>query len=155
MTPSTEKSSIPFVRIFVALVLVTIAGGAFWYLEKYAGGPAQEPVLTPEAKAYTRNLKLSDVEMKATENALRQMLVEIEGKITNAGDRPVLRAELRCVFYDPYGQVLLRQRVPIVQSRHGVLNPGETRKFRLPFDNIPDGWNQTLPQLEIAQVVFG
>lgn len=155
MTPSTEKSSIPFVRIFVALVLVTIAGGAFWYLEKTSGGPAQEPVLTPEATAYAGKLKLDDVEMKAAENALRQMLVEIEGSITNTGDRPVLHVELACVFQDPYGQVLLRQRVPIVQSRHGVLNPGETRKFRLPFDNIPDGWNQTLPQLEIAQVVFG
>ena len=155
MTSSTEKSSIPVVPIIIAAVLVTVAAGAFWYLEKYAGGPAPEPVLTPEATAYVSNLKLSDVEMKATENALRQMLVEIEGKITNAGDRPVLHAELECVFHDPYGQVLLRQRVPIVRSRHGVLNPGETRKFRLPFDNIPDGWNQTMPHLVIAQIVFG
>jgi hypothetical protein len=139
----------------ILAVVVAVGGGAFWSLEKHAGETAPEPVLTPEAKAYTRNLKLSDVEMKATENALRQMLVEIEGSITNAGDRPVRRVELTCVFYDPYGEVILRERVPIVRGRDGVLGPGETRQFRLPFDAIPDDWNQTMPQLVIAQVIFG
>lgn len=157
MIPSTEKSSrsVRAAPIAILAVVVAVGGGAFWYLEKHAGETAPEPVLTPEAKAYTRNLKLSDVEMKATENALRQMLVEIEGSVTNAGDRPVRHVELTCVFYDPYGQVILRERVPIVRGRDGVLGPGETRQFRLPFDAIPDDWNQTMPQLVIAQVIFG
>jgi hypothetical protein len=66
----------------------------------------------------------------------------------------LVSVELNCVFYDPYGQVVLRERVPIVRSRQGGLNPGETREFRLAFDTIPESWNQMLPQLVIAQITF-
>jgi hypothetical protein len=59
------------------------------------------------------------------------------------------------VFYDAYGQVVLRERVAIVRSRTGGLQPGETKSFRLPFDSIPESWNQAMPQLVIAQVLFG
>ena len=141
--------------VIIVLVLVALAAGAVWWLEQGdPSGPA-EAVLTPEAKAYTRNLQLADVEMKATENALGQTLIEIEGRITNAGDRPVQNVELTCLFYDPYGVETWRERVAIVRARDGLLNPGETRKFRLPFDTIPDGWNQVMPRLIIAQIIFG
>lgn len=155
MTPVEKRRSSPVQRLFPILLILVVGGAGFWFLEKSSKQSAQEPVLTPEAKQYTRNLKLSEVDMKATDNALGQTLVEIVGKITNAGDRPVRLVELNCVFADPYGQVVLRERVPIVKSKDGDLNPGESRRFRLPFDTIPTNWNQTLPQLVIAQVVFG
>jgi len=62
--------------------------------------------------------------------------------------------ELYCVFQDYRGQVNLRQRVAIVSPQMGGLKPGETKSFRLPFDNLPDSWNQTMPQLVIASVKF-
>jgi hypothetical protein len=37
----------------------------------------------------------------------------------------------------------------------GPLAPGGKKNFRLAFDNIPESWNQALPQLVIAQTVFG
>ena len=154
MTPTVKKRSRrPLGRIAFLLVLAAAAAGIIWYLEKSPEPPA-EPVLTAEAKAYTRNLQLSGVEMKATDNVLGQTLVEVVGEITNNGDRPVELVELNCVFYDPYGQVIHRERVAIVRGRDGVMTPGETRRFRLPFDAIPDGWNQVMPQLVIAQIVF-
>ena len=149
-----RKRKIPRVA-FIVLGLTLAVGGGFWYLDRQARNiqPTQL-VLTPEAKAYVRNLKLSGVEMKATEAYMKQMLVEIVGKITNAGDRRLKSVDLNCVFYDPYGQVVLRERVPIVRERAGGLNPGETKDFRLPFDSIPESWNQSMPQMVIAQVVF-
>ena len=30
----------------------------------------------------------------------------------------------------------------------------ETKPFRLPFDNIPESWNQTMPQLVMARIEF-
>jgi hypothetical protein len=45
--------------------------------------------------------------------------------------------------------------VAIVRHRDGAgMRPGEQRNFRLPFDNIPAGWNQALPQLVIAAIEF-
>jgi len=62
--------------------------------------------------------------------------------------------EINCVFYDAYGQVVLRERVAVVGRRTGSLAPGGMKSFRLAFDNIPESWNQALPQLVIAQIVF-
>ena len=79
-------------------------------------------------KQYVRNLKLSDVEIKANESYLKQMVVAIEGKIGNTGDRPLKVVEIICVFYDAYNQVVLRQRVPIVSARMVIAEPaGWTR----------------------------
>jgi hypothetical protein len=89
--------------------------------------------------------------MKATANYAGATVVEIVGKITNAGDRTLDRVELNCVFYDTVGLVVLRERVPIVRS---TIRPGETRTFRLPFEGIPQSWNQSLPQLVIAHIAF-
>ncbi len=136
------------------LVLVLGLAG-FWYLDHSSKQPpAAPPPLTTEARTYVHNLKLSDVEIKAHESYLKQSVVEIVGNIGNAGDRTLKSVELNCVFYDAYGQVVLRERVPIVSPKIGSLAPAETKPFRLPFDNIPESWNQAMPQLVIAGITF-
>lgn len=140
--------------LYVSAAIVILAAGVYAYLRYLDSHPPQELGLTPEAKAYVRNLKLSDVEMKATENYMMQRVVEIEGKIGNAGDRAIEMIEIFCIFRDPYGQLVLRKRVPIVSSRMGGLKIGETKTFRLPFDEIPDSWNNAMPSLVIAAVKF-
>lgn len=102
-----------------------------------------------EAKAYVRNLQLSDVSMKATESYAKQVITEIEGKVTNAGSRTVDFAEVACVFYDSIGQMVRREKATIVRR---ALRPGETQAFRLPFDDIPASWNNQMPQLVIVQI---
>ena len=160
--PSVSGAGRPGPRRFpVALVavLVIVAAGFLvaWFLLR--GGPRQAapPVLSDEARVYIRSgsLKLSDVSMGARDNFARQTLVEITGKITNDGSRPLRLVEITCVFHDPSGRVVLRERVPIVSERMKGLMPGETKTFRLPFDTIPASWNQDLPDLVIAQIVFG
>ena len=90
--------------------------------------------------------------MKATESYVKQMVTEIEGKITNGGARVVKQVDVYCIFYNVYGEVVLRKRVPIVKS---LVKPGESRSFRLPFDEIPESWNNQMPQLVIAGIEFG
>ena len=85
---------------------------------------------------------------------IRQAVTEITGKVGNEGNRVLKLVEINCVFSDAYGQVVLRERVPIVSQKNGGLAPGEVKTFRLAFDNIPESWNQALPQLVIAQIVF-
>ena len=138
------------VPLAIALALIPIAGGVWWWLEREPE-PVQAPSLTSEAKSYVKNLKLAGVNMQAKTNFTGAPLVEITGNITNAGDRVRTRVELNCVFYDPYTQVVLRERVPIVRS---TLKPGETREFRLPFEGIPESWNRAMPQLVIASINF-
>ena len=139
----------------IVLIALGLAGaGVVSYLELAPHKPAADAPLTPEARAYVGNLKLADVSMKGSKNYFSQMVVEISGSITNAGDRVLDTVEINCVFQDYYDQVTLRQRVPIVSPKMGSLRPGETKSFRLPFDNLPESWNQKMPQLVIAGVKF-
>lgn len=140
--------------LIIGVVLVAGAGG-FLYLDRASKQPLPPPPpLTGDAKIYVRNLKLSGVEMSAHEDYFKQKVVEITGMIQNAGDRVLQIVEINCVFYDPYGQVVLRQRVPIVSKKAGGLAPGDTKPFRLPFDNLPESWNNTMPQMVIARIDF-
>lgn len=133
----------------VAVVLL-LGGVLLWYVSRPHSSNSLPP-MKPEDKAYVHSLELSDVTMKATESYVKQTITEIEGKIANKGNRTVKEAELYCVFYNVYGEVVIRERVAIVK---GVLKPGESRPFRLPFDDIPAGWNNQMPQLVIAHIEF-
>lgn len=149
-----EQKSIP-VAVLVGVVVVILGAGFFLYLDRASRQPPPPPgPLTGEAKAYVRNLQLADVDMQKHESYMKQAVVEITGKIGNKGSRALNNVEINCVFYDPYGQVVLRERVPIVSQKIGGLAPGEIKNFRLAFDNIPDSWNQAMPQLVIAQIIF-
>jgi hypothetical protein len=140
--------------VFTITALVIIGLGVYLYLRWADTHKPGTLALSPEAKTYVRSLKLGGVEMKAHESYLKQMVVEIDGNIGNEGDRLLETVELNCVFYDSYGQLVLRERVPIVSAKMGGLKPGETKRFRLPFDSIPESWNRQMPQLVIAGIRF-
>jgi hypothetical protein len=156
MSPKTEASTFsiptPLVVGGIIVVLGLSAWGGYDYWQRKH--PPAAPVLTAEAKQYVHNLQLSGVEMKATESYMKQRVVEITGNIANNGPRAVKVVEINCVFYDPYGQLVLRERVTVVGRRTGLLATGNAKGFRLAFDNIPESWNQQLPALVIAQIVF-
>lgn len=145
-----SRSRLP---LFIAGAVVLLGAAGVWYLERSKPAPPDLP-LTPEAKAYVRNLQLSDVTMKGSQSYFNQVVVEIDGKIGNTGDRNLAVVEIYCVFYDNYGQLVLRKRLPIVSERMGGLKPGETKSFRLPFDELPESWNHAMPQLVIAGIKF-
>lgn len=139
------------VAIYVLAAVLVVGGALTWFVSRPRPDVTAAP-LTADAKTYVRNLQLADVSMKATESYVGQTVTEIEGKITNGGQRSVSQVDVNCVFYNVYGEVILRERVAIVK---GSLKPGETKNFRLPFDDIPGSWNNQMPQLVIARIEFG
>lgn len=160
MVPSSgrlKESNRPrFLILLAACVAILGAGAAAWFfLLRGPVRPVEPPSLSAEAKAYTRNLGLSDFEMKASDSFMQSTLVELTGKITNNGDRRLKVVEIHCIFYDPSLQYAVhRERVAIVRAKDGPLEPGQTRTFRLPFDSIPSTWNQATPQMVIANIEF-
>ena len=149
---SVEGSRRNKAPIVIGAVAVVAALAALVYLSRPVSKPAPDAA-TSEAKAYVSHLELSDVNMKAAENFMKQQVVEIEGKISNHGPRPLASVEVYCLFAGADGREVHRERLPIV-ARGGPLLPNATRAFRLPFDSLPRGWNQTMPKLVIAQIVF-
>ena len=151
--PKKEKTEVP-VAVIVAAIAVLVCGGiGAWFLTRPIPVEPDTPA-SPEAKAYVRNLGLADVEMKAAESFADRRIIEVLGKITNKGERPVKEVALTCIFSDVAGQHVHREKAAVVRVKDGSLKAGETRKFRLPFDTVPSTWNQALPQMVIAQIVF-
>jgi len=109
-----------------------------------------------EAKAYLANLALSDVTMQASENLVNQKVVEVLGNISNNGPRELKSIDVYCLFYSVDGHALHRERLRIVggAETRGSLKPGATKAFRMPFDSLPEGWNQALPKMVMAQITF-
>jgi hypothetical protein len=146
-----KRIPLTWIIIAAATALVLIAGLA--YLSRPVPTPPEAPA-SEDAKAYLPNLALSDVEMKAAENFMKQQVVEIDGKISNNGARTIRSADVFCIFYSVDGKEVHRERVPIVASTGAGLGAHQFRAFRLPFDSLPDGWNQAMPRLAIAQITF-
>jgi hypothetical protein len=144
-----EKSGPNVAAIAAALMAVVLGAGVVFYSSK--SGPAPEAALTAEAKAYLGSLPLEDIEMTSAESFGGGRLIELKGNITNGGSRTLKRAEVFCVFRDGVGQIVLKQRWPIVATS---LKPGEKKPFRLPFDTVPDTWNQQLPNVVVASIEF-
>jgi hypothetical protein len=141
--------------IVLALVLVLGLAGFFYLNHAAKQPPPPDPPLTGAAHDYVGHgfLPVTESKIEAHESYLKQQIVEITGKIGNTGDRVIDTVEILCIFYDPYGQLVRKVRVPIVK-KGSHLAPGETREFRLPFDDIPDSWNQVMPQMVIARIEF-
>lgn len=129
----------------VWIVLLTVG------LLSCGGSNGRNEGLSAEAQQYVRSLALSEMTIQATENALGGVLVEVNGSITNNGSRTVENATVACTFTEPYGQPLKTETVTLLRS---ALKPGETRTFRLPFENIPEGWNQAMPQVRFVGIRF-
>ena len=151
--PKKDKKELPVAAIFTVIAVLICGGIGAWFLSRPIPVAPDTPA-TPEAKAYVRNLGLADVEMKAAESFADRRIIEVLGKITNKGDRPVKEVALTCIFSDVAGQHVHREKSAVVRVKDGALKPGETRNFRLPFDTVPSTWNQALPQMVIAQIVF-
>ena len=144
----------PLMPILIGVLAVAAAGAGLFYLQQAGQGDA-DAALTDAARAYLPNLDLNNVAMGARDDALGQTLLEITGEITNLGEREVVVVEANCVFRDVDGTELERQRSALVSERTGVLSPGDTQTFRMAFDSVPEGWNQIVPDLFIAQIRFG
>ncbi len=153
-SPASDNRSPRLIPIIGAAVVAVLLICGIVYLNHSTPHRTPDQPPTPEAKAYVHYLKLSNVTVKAAENLVNQRVVEVDGDVTNTGPRSLQSVELYCLFYGINGRQLDRQRVPMLAGTRNSLKPGETRPFRLAFDSTPDGWNQAIPGMVIAKIVF-
>src|SRR3982074_2678827 len=103
-TPATPSKSVPLTPLLIGLVVIVALIAGLGYLNKPAAKPKTDVPASAEAKAYLPHLALSDVAMQASENFMQQQVVEVVGKISNNGPRPLASVEVYCLFYGVNGQ---------------------------------------------------
>ncbi len=156
--PAPEQSESNMRPILIGVALVVVVVGVIVLLTRAAPkGPAAPP-------PYAGNIKLSDVKMSAAENFVGASVTYIDGNVTNAGDKSVIRIIVHVVFKNSMDQVAQVEDVPLrVMQTNGPypdavdlltspLTPGQSKPFRLTFEHISADWNQAYPELQISDV---
>jgi|SRR5579864_5628127 len=135
------------------IVVLIIAGGAYFWIEKTSDKPAaQAPPLPMGAaeQAYAAQITFDSFDLSRTTNFLNQQVTNVAGAVTNAGQRIVLEMEVSMEFRDIGQNVILREKQRMFGSKERPLQLLEKRAFQLNFENIPDGWNQVPPAFTIT-----
>ena len=116
-------------------------------------GCRPSPELSPRDIAnYATRISFSKFRLSARENMVGQTVYYVAAEVSNDGDRAITLLEVNVRFRDSLGQVVLLERTRVISPGHVPLGPGESRQFRMGFEEIPDAWNRVPPNLEIAHL---
>jgi hypothetical protein len=156
--PTTEPQESGFRPILIGIVIVGIVVGILALVFR---AEQKKPAVPP---AYAANLKFSDMQTSAAQNFVGATVSYLDGNITNTGDKTVIHAVAQITFKDDMGQMAQREELPIRVLRTGgpydeavdlnlsPLAPGQSKPFRLTFENISAQWNHAYPDLQITEV---
>jgi hypothetical protein len=156
--PTTEQPQSSLRPILIGIVIVGIVVGILALIFR---GEEKKPSAPP---AYAANLKFSDLKTSAAQNFVGATVSYIDGVISNTGDKTVIHAVVQVTFKDDLGQTAQREELPLRVLRTGgpydeavdfnlsPLAPGQSKPFRLTFENISAQWNHAYPDLQITQV---
>jgi Protein of unknown function (DUF2393) len=155
--PITERES-SLRPILVGIVIVGIVVGILALIFR---SEQKKPAPPPP---YAANLRFSDLKTSAAQNFAGATVSYLDGAITNTGNMTVIHATVQVTFKDELGQTAQREELPMRVLRTGgpydeavdlnlsPLAPGQSKPFRLIFDNISAQWNHAYPDLQITQV---
>ncbi|MFZ1917864.1 MAG: DUF2393 family protein [Terriglobales bacterium] len=156
--PTTEAEESILRPIAIGLAIVAVVVGILVLILRSEQKPAAEP------PAYASSLKFSDLKTSAAQNFVGATVSYLDGTITNAGNQTVIHAIVGVTFKDDMGQTAQREELPIHVLRTGgpydeavdlnmsPLEPGQSKPFRLTFENISAQWNHAYPDLRVTQV---
>jgi hypothetical protein len=156
--PATEPDASSLRPILVGIVAVGIVVGIAALILR-SGQPKP-----PAPPAYAASLKFSDLKTSAAQNFVGATVSYLDGTISNTGDKTVTHAVVQITFKDDMGQTAQREDLPLRVLRTGgpydeavdlglsPLAAGQSKPFRLTFENISAQWNHAYPDLQITQV---
>ena len=113
---------------------------------------------------YSASLPVSDVKMSESGNLAGTKVTYLDGHITNNGSKTVHGVSVQVLFRNAANEVAqnetwplkwIRTRDPYVDLEPASaepMKPGDSRDFRLIFDNITPDWNQVYPEIRIIRV---
>ena len=116
-------------------------------------GCRPSPELSPRDIAnYATRISFSEFSLSARENMVGQTVYYVAAEVSNDGDRAITLLEVNVSFRDSLGEVVLLERTRVISPGHVPLDPGQSRQFRMGFEDIPDTWNRIAPNLEIIRL---
>lgn len=109
---------------------------------------------TPTERAYLKNIKVTPGRVEAATNFLGHTVTTLHGTVTNNGNKTVVYLEVRLTFMGLEGKPTEDKRAYPVSGNTMALKPGQTHKFQISYDTVPDDWNQAWPEIKLVRVLL-
>lgn len=156
------RSPVPWIVALVVVVLAVVALVALNHRQPPSnpGGAGLAP-----ADPYAASLPITNLQMSQAGSMAGSQTTYIDGQITNQGQKSVAGITIQVAFHGFSNPIsgkqtlpltLIRTRQPYVDTEPvsaDPIQPGQTRDFRLIFDNLPEDWDHNYPEIRIIQVV--
>jgi hypothetical protein len=158
VNPTTEPAESSLRPVLVGIAIVAVIVGILALILRSDQKKPAEPSI------YAANLKFSDLKASAAQNFAGATVSYLDGIITNTGNQTVIHAMVQVTFRDDMGQTAQRNELPIHVLRIGgpydeavdlnlsPLAPGQSKPFRLTFENISNQWNHAYPDMQVKDV---
>jgi hypothetical protein len=158
VNPTTEPAESSLRPVLVGIAVVAVIVGILALILRSEQKKPAEP------SPYSANLKFSDLKGSAAQNFAGATVSYLDGVITNSGNQTVIHATVQVTFKDDMGQTAQREELPVHVLRIGgpydeavdlnlsPLAPGQSKPFRLTFENISNQWNHAYPDMQVKQV---
>ena len=156
--PANEPAESSLRPILIGVVIVGVVVGML------ALALRSEKKKAPAPPPYAASLKFSDLKASAAQNFVGATISYLDGTVTNSGNQTVIHAVVQVTFKDDLGQTAQREELPIRVLRTGgpydeavdfnmsPLEPGQSKPFRLTFENISAQWNHAYPDMQVTQI---
>ena len=109
-------------------------------------------VMTPAERDYLKNIQVHLSLVQQNENYAHERQVILKGEIVNLGTKAVGELQLGVQFFDGSSHVVRREAAAMWLATEQGMAAGEKRSFSLSFENIPAGWNQRPPTLDVIHL---
>ncbi len=116
--------------------------------------PASErtPIVYVEEAAEAEHWIELDVPAVSTaENFIGHQTRIVSGRVRNAGDRPLRSVELVLEFEDFEGETVHEFAGEALRAS---LPAGESRGYEFRFEELPAGWNYSIPRVRVRRVGY-
>jgi hypothetical protein len=165
---SDKKSAEPrsLAPWIIAGIVVLLILGIFLARSHHASQANSAPEGPIQPDPYAANLPISNLQMSEASSVVGGKSIYVDGMIANHGNRTVSGITVQVAFHDFTGQFARNETMPVnlIRTHQPYIDtepvsaapiaPGETREFRLIFDNVPDSWNQNYPDIHVIGVKF-
>jgi len=120
------------------------------------GSPKQTAKSSPTAEeaAYLKKVQVTPGRVEAAQNFLQHTVTTIHGTVTNNGKKTILYLQISLTFSDIEGKPVEQKTAAPVSGNTLALKPGETRPFKVSYDEVPAMWNQAPPQMTPKRLVL-
>jgi hypothetical protein len=142
---------------------IVVAALAVLILLGRGSGPAQQPggVGMADPAPYAASLPITGLTMSEASSFSGAKVTYIDGQVANTGKETITAITVQAGFHNELRQFSLRAVMPLTLIRTtepyvdvepvsaDPIQPGQHRQFRLIFDNVPEDWDQQVPEIRV------